>query len=315
MKKLSGLLHKALKNDPHGDTVALQMNPQEAKIVTGLLTQMGGANVRGKKLGLLQFYHGGIGGNNNGGGTDGGNNAGGDANNPGGGNGADNGPGGGGLPSGSGGGPHSPFGSGGGITGSGDHMHDNKDGALGDSDVSGFGGISSTPAEDPRSIMSLFGQLLHPTPTPTTPIGVFMHGISLPAPGMGIAMKIGQAMGIQNAKVMAGIESGNIPGKIGTDINGTKVGISDGSQYGGTQIGSNHIGTASNNGPQGLLTSPFKTQQDAQNAINASTGMTGSLPTNLPGLLSQYQAPTQQYTIPGYGFQTPGYGYLQWGRP
>jgi hypothetical protein len=87
MRNFKQQLQQKLKSDPHGDTVALQVNPQEADLVTRILKQRGGAGVQSPRTGLLQFYeesggeggHGGgvgQGGHNDlghGGGSDGGN--------------------------------------------------------------------------------------------------------------------------------------------------------------------------------------------------------------------------------------------------
>jgi len=55
-------LAKILANDPHGDTVALQMNPREAAVVRPILRSMGGADVPNQRTGMHQFYDTGPGG-------------------------------------------------------------------------------------------------------------------------------------------------------------------------------------------------------------------------------------------------------------
>jgi len=56
MKPVKKQLKQTLQNDPHGDTTALQMNPQEASLVSQILKQLGGAGVQNPKTGLLQYY-------------------------------------------------------------------------------------------------------------------------------------------------------------------------------------------------------------------------------------------------------------------
>lgn len=54
-------LKRVVKNDPHGDTKLLQVNPREASVVVPLLRQMGGADVVNPKIGVRQFYDSGKG--------------------------------------------------------------------------------------------------------------------------------------------------------------------------------------------------------------------------------------------------------------
>jgi hypothetical protein len=86
MKPVKKQINQALQNDPHGDTVALQMNPQEAQATAAFLKLMGGAGVRNPKTGLLQFYEdaGGEGGHGGGAGQGGHNDLGGGRGNGGG---------------------------------------------------------------------------------------------------------------------------------------------------------------------------------------------------------------------------------------
>jgi len=169
---------------------------------------------------------------------------------------------------------------------------------------------------DPRSIIGVLGSWVDHMFSPTTPARVAGLAASLAPNPVGLAtsaaLGLGAAFGEKNAQVIGGIRDGSIPGSLGTDANGDTVGNSEGANYGGTAKGTRgSTGTASGGMGSGPNTGANINQQMAQNALNASTGVPGNIPSL--GLLGQYQAPTQQWTLPGYGFTTPGYGYLQWG--
>lgn len=55
MAKAPAALKRSVRNDPHGDTMLVQISPQEG----ALLQHLGGAGVRNPRTGLLQFYAGG----------------------------------------------------------------------------------------------------------------------------------------------------------------------------------------------------------------------------------------------------------------
>lgn len=183
----------------------------------------------------------------------------------------------------------------------------------------GVGGPGETPGttNDPTSIGGMLSQALHNIMNPTPAVrGLGIAMSALPNP-IGIAattaIGLGTAMGTKDAATIAGVRNGTISGTISKDANGQDVAHVGGANYGGTATGTRGgTGTASGGMGSGPDNGANINNQMAQNALDASTGVPGNIPTSIPslGLLGQQQAPTQQWTLPGYGFSTPGYGYL-----
>lgn len=335
-KPVKGLLRQTLQNDPHGDTTALQMNPQEANMVAGLLKQMGGAGVRNPKTGLLQFYEdaGGEGGHGGPVGQGGHNDIG---HNGGGGNGGGSNSSGGGWATGTtvGGMPNpNPYGANSPTGKALAAQGANVNAAL----QSQHDYVNASQAFANRSFGDkLLGALAGMIPgigtqkptlgQPNSYAGGTYHNIGNPAGAIGGALGIASGIpGLGTLGEQAFGRAYNAFGGNNYSFGGPGVDPQTGQSTGSSWSGGNAIGFGGQNSPanvnppgMGANSNPVanainQNQTGQQAALAASTGQAGSVgstPAGL-GLLGMQQAPQSGMVAPGYGYSLPGYGYLAW---
>jgi hypothetical protein len=305
VKPSRGLLRN-IANDPHGDTVVLQMNPPEAVAATGLLKSMGGAGVRNPRTGWLQFYsdssheHGAAVDHDRPGPVGGGGNQGG-------GNG--------------GAGPQMSSDAlrGWGAGGTGAQISHAAAGSF-DAGIhspnphESFGYTSGQAPSFGQSAARFGLGLLGATYNPNS------INVQHPMAGTQESYDSGSidpvAMGLAAAGMMSpigtiaglGYKVANMAGIYGPQIGFTNAPTVGGASQPGTQMAGH---TGMDNGSDPLQAALGQNLQQQQGALAAASGQAGSIPTM--GLLNGYQRPYSGQTAPGYGYQVPGYGYLRWG--